>query len=114
MVFSESPHSSIVYGLSCQTEQHKLIYAVRKPIDDLDVFRQNISLEKSVLFYEIQKDPWEKYNLGPGTSGSDADLRNELIAHKRRNDDHRKTVRLETEPVDEATIQQLRSLGYIH
>lgn len=113
MLFSENPHSRIVYGLSCQTERQKLIYETGKTIDDLAVFRQNVNAGQSVLFFDVQNDPLEKQNLVTWTPGIQADLGNALIDHKRRNEDHRKTIGLDTGPVDEATMQQLKSLGYV-
>jgi arylsulfatase A-like enzyme len=113
VVFSENPHSRIVYGLSCQTEKQKLIYTAWKPIDDLAVFRQNMEAARGILFYDLRKDPMEKNSLAGWEPGIQTDLGKVLISHKRRNEDHRKTIGLETGSVDEATLQQLKSLGYI-
>jgi arylsulfatase A-like enzyme len=113
MVFSESPHSRIVYGLSCQTEKQKLIYAAKRPIDDLAVFRKNVHSGRRVLSFDLQKDPLEERNLLIQKPGVPTDLGDALIDHKRQNDDQRKKVTLETGPVDESTIQRLKSLGYI-
>ncbi len=114
IIFSENPHSNIPHGLACQSEKQKLVYEAWKPIDDLAVFRKNVSAGWPLqLFFDLQKDPLEQHNLAGRIPGIQLDLGNALVEHKRRNDEHRKTIAPETAPLDPATRQQLKSLGYI-
>jgi arylsulfatase A-like enzyme len=112
-VFSENPHSYIVHGLSSQTEKHKLIYAARHPIGDPAVLRKSVNSGGLTLFFDLQADPLERRNLGARRSADQVDLGNALSDHKSRNEDLRKGVALETGAVDDMTMEQLKSLGYI-
>jgi len=113
VLFSESPHSRIVYGMACQTEKHKLIVAASEAIDDWTALRRDTGLGNMWLFFDLRNDPLEMQNHAGAVSGTALDLEKALVTHKAQVDARRKTIDLETEPVDERTREQLRSLGYV-
>ncbi len=110
-VFSESPHSRMIHGLSCQTEDRKLIFSPGEVIDDPDVF-EKLSSEEHVMSFDLKGDPREQRDRGPGDSGWRAALGRALVDRKSRSDDHRRAVGNEKSPVNEETIRQLEALGY--
>jgi arylsulfatase A-like enzyme len=113
VIFSENPHSRIVHGLACQTETHKLTYAALLPIKDVFAIRKGRGAGGEVLFFDLQRDSLEEQNLVGTMPAIQDELANALSEHKRQVDARRRTIGLETAPLDDATRERLRSLGYM-
>ncbi|HEC70167.1 MAG TPA: hypothetical protein ENI31_07800 [Candidatus Omnitrophica bacterium] len=114
IIFSESPHSLSIYGLSCQTEKYKLIYSPREPISNYNSALKDISLGKFTQLYDIESDPQERNNLANIKKDILIFLGNALISHKITNDRKRRSIKQKKRDLDEDTIKRLKSLGYLN
>jgi hypothetical protein len=90
-----------------------LIVAASEAIGDWTALRRDTGLGNMWLFFDLRNDPLEMQNHAGAVSSTALDLEKALVTHKAQVDARRKTIDLETEPVDERTREQLRSLGYV-
>ncbi|MFC1590186.1 sulfatase [Candidatus Omnitrophota bacterium] len=100
IIFSENPHSVCVDGMSCQSDQYKIIFTSPSHNSKREV-------------YDIRKDPFEKNNLVSMGIPDAARMEKLLIDHKKDTDRKRMLLEQKDKKLDKASSDKLKSLGYL-
>ncbi|MBP7146892.1 MAG: sulfatase [Acidobacteria bacterium] len=112
-LFSENAHSAVISGLAAQDGRYKLVYAMREPLHDEAVLREDVAAGRNMLLFDLQDDPGELKPLPYDHAGAGPRLGQAMLAHWQRNQAFRKTLSPTEAKMSPEAKERLHTLGYV-